>query len=382
MGADVIKVEEPGGDVARYLGGAGSPGMGSIFLNANHGKRSVALDLKHPGGTSAMRLLLKTADVFVTNMRPAAVARLGLSYADVASLNARLIYAALPGFGSTGPYQNHAAYDDVIQAMSGVAATQGGAGEPAYVRTPIADKVAALMSLSGILAAVVRRAETGRGQAVEIPMFETMAEFMLLEQQGDYVFDPPRGPVGYARTSSPNRRPYRTSDGFIGVMVYTDKQWRSFFDLIGRSALSTDPRFETITARTANIDELYQLVADCLPQRTTVEWLRELRGLGIACMPVLQPADLFEDEHLRAVEFFERVHHPSEGPLMLARLPISFSADAPGALHAAPRLGEHGPEVLEELGMSREEVLRLVECGALVLSPRPEGQPQGDELSV
>jgi crotonobetainyl-CoA:carnitine CoA-transferase CaiB-like acyl-CoA transferase len=156
-------------------------------------------------------------------------------------------------------------------------------------------------------------------------------------------------------------------------MVYTDKQWRSFFDLIGRSELSTDPKFETITARTANIDELYQLVADALPQRTTVEWLRELRGLGIACMPVLEPADLFEDEHLRAVDFFEPVGHPSEGPLRLARLPISFSADAPGALRAAPRLGEHGMEVLEEAGMSREEVLRLVECGALFPSPRPEG---------
>lgn len=226
MGADVIKVESPDGDVLRQVGAGRSPGMGPIFLAANHGKRSVALDLASPGGRDAMRALLVGADAFVTNMRPDAVDRLGLGPDELCAADPRLVYVALRGFGGGGPYRGRAAYDDVIQAASGLAAVQGGEGEPAYVRSVVADKTVALMGLSAVNAALFARERTGRGGFTEVPMFETMASFLLVEQQNANVLDP-LAPTGYARTETPYRRPYRTSDGYLGVVVYTDRQWRS-----------------------------------------------------------------------------------------------------------------------------------------------------------
>jgi crotonobetainyl-CoA:carnitine CoA-transferase CaiB-like acyl-CoA transferase len=365
MGADVIKVEAPGGDIVRDLGGGKNPGMGPIFLNANHGKRSIALDLKHPEGIAVLNRLLVEADVFVTNMRPEAVQRLGLNHAALQKEHPRLVHAVLPGFGSGGPYRDQAAYDDVIQAVSGMAATQGQSADPTYVRSPVADKTVALMGLSAILAALLARERTGRGQSVEVPMFETMAQFMMLDQQGGYIYDPPTGRAGYARTASPYRRPYRTADGFLSVVVYTDRQWLSFFELIGRPELPRDARFRSITGRTQHIDELYELIADVLPTRPSAEWLTDLRNLGIPCVPVLRIEDLFDDKHLRAVDFFETVEHPTEGSLLLARLPILFSADAPGPQQPAPRLGEHGLQILRALGCRADEVEHLIEIGVL-----------------
>jgi crotonobetainyl-CoA:carnitine CoA-transferase CaiB-like acyl-CoA transferase len=365
MGADVVKVEAPDGDIVRHIGPERNDGMGTIFLNANHGKRSIALDLKDDRGRQLMDRLLGDADVFVTNMRPRAVAALGLGFDRLSALNPRLVYCALTGFGSAGPYRDFPAYDDVIQAVSGLAVTQGDLGPPEYVRTPIADKVSGLMGLGGILAALVARNATGAGQAVEVPMFETMAEFMLLDQLGGLVFDPPAGPPGYPRMASPYRKPYRTRDGYLGVVVYTDRQWRSFFELVGRPQLAEDPRFRSISGRTKNIDELYQLVEDKLAERSNSEWMETLSGLNIPCIPVLSVSDLLEDPHLEAVDFFHRVDHPTEGVLRLPRLPISFSAAQLEPGTPAPRLGEHGPTLAYELGYSEDEVDELIHLGVL-----------------
>jgi crotonobetainyl-CoA:carnitine CoA-transferase CaiB-like acyl-CoA transferase len=367
MGADVVKVEAPGGDIVRHIGPERHPGMGTIFLNTNHGKRSIALDLKHPEGAALLRRLLADADVFVTNMRPHAVAELRLGFDELHGLNPRLVHCTLTGFGSAGPYRELAAYDDVIQGVSGLAATQGEPGPPEYVRSPIADKIVGLMGLSGILAALTARSRSGLGQAVEVPMFESMAEFMLLDQQGGHVFEPPIGPTGYPRTSSPYRKPYRTADGYLSVVVYTDRQWLGFFELIGRAELLTDERFRTINARTKHIDQLYQLIEQTLPARGNAEWLAELEALGIPCVPVLTTAELFDDEHLKAVEFFETVAHPSEGALTLPRLPITFSSDRTGPVRPAPRLGEHGPELLRDLGLTEDEVRRLTDARVLLI---------------
>ncbi|MQA14878.1 MAG: CoA transferase [Pseudonocardiaceae bacterium] len=336
MGADVLKVEAPGGDILRYVGDGRNPAMGPIFLNSNHGKRSIALDLKRGEGREVLLRLVAGSDVFVTNMRPDALWRLGLGYADIDTANPRCVYCTLPGFGSRGPYRDYAAYDDVIQAVSGIAAVQGGSDAPSYVRTPIADKTVGLMGMGTILAALYQREQTGRGQAVEVPMFESMTAFSLLEQQGGHVFDPPTGPVGYSRTASPYRRPYRTADGYLGVVIYTDRQWLSFFDLIGRPELATEPRFRTITERTENIDELYQLIEAELPARSTEDWAADFEALGIPAVPVQGVAELFHDEHLRAVDFFEQIDHPSEGRLTLARLPMSFSTNPQPQQRPAP----------------------------------------------
>jgi len=351
MGADVIKVEAPGGDVVRYVADDHGTGMGPVFLNANRGKRSIVLDLKDPADRDVLQDLVAGADVFVHNLRPAAVRALGVGYDAVAAANPRTVYCAVRGFGASGPYRDKAAYDDVIQAACGMAAVQGGSGEPRYVTTPVADKTTAVMAVGAIAAALFDRERTGRGQEIEVPMLEFMVAFTLLDQQGGYVFDPPRGPAGYARTSSPYRKPYRTADGYLSVLVYTDNQWRAFFDLVGRPELAAEPKYLGITQRTRHIDELYRLVEQELPRRTTAQWLEALDARGIPAMPVLTVPELFEDEHLRAVGMFRDVEHPTEGALRLTRFPVTFSRTSGPEVRPAPRLGEHGAEILAELGL-------------------------------
>ncbi|EHB58754.1 Formyl-CoA transferase [Mycolicibacterium rhodesiae JS60] len=366
MGADVIKVEAPDGDIVRYIGPERNHGMGTIFLNANQGKRSIALDLKDQRGMAVMERLLAGADVFVTNMRPRAVDKLNLTAARVRELNDRIIYCSLTGFGSKGPYRENAAYDDVIQAVCGLASVQAGEDSPpSYVRTPVADKVTGLMGVGAILAALLGRASSGTGQTVEVPMYETMAEFLLLDQQGGMVFDPPIGPTGYARTSSPFRKPYRTKDDYLGVVVYTDRQWLSFFDLIGQPELADDPRFDTITARTRNIDALYQILEAEMSTRTNAEWTETLVLHNIPCTPVNTVADLLVDKHLESVDFFTSVDHPTEGRLRMPRLPITFTDVDTETHRPAPRLGEHGPDLLRELGYPAEEVASLLGAGVV-----------------
>lgn len=363
MGADVVKVEAPGGDVVRHIGRGRNPGMGPVFLAANHGKRSIGLDLKDPAGLAALKELVAGADVFVTNLRPAAVSTLGVGPAELTAPG--LVYCALPGFGGDGPYRDRAAYDDVVQAACGLAAVQGGDGEPEYVRSVVADKTVALMAVGAICAALVSRERTGVGRVVEVPMFETMASFTLLEQQQGHVFVPPEGPVGYARTASPNRRPYRTADGYLGVVVYTDRQWRTFFDLVGRADLAADSRFGAITGRTEHIDELYGLLADVLPSRTTAEWVETFTAAGIPAQPVLGLDEVLADPHLAATGLLERVEHPSEGGLDLPRLPVTIDGAAAAPVRGAPRLGEHGAEVLREAGFADARIEALQRAGTL-----------------
>jgi crotonobetainyl-CoA:carnitine CoA-transferase CaiB-like acyl-CoA transferase len=366
MGADVIKVEAPEGDIVRNVGTGRNPGMGPIFLAANHGKRSISLDLKQKPAHYVMMRLIETADVFVSNLRLAALEKLGLSWEDLSAVNPRLVYCALPGFGRGGPYRDQAAYDDVIQAISGIAASQAADGPPAYVRSAVADKTVAVMAVGAITAALFQRERAGKGQLVEVPMFESMAAFTLLELQGGYVFDPPTGPTGYARVMSPHRHPYKTRDGYLGVVVYTDRQWLSFFDLIRRPELAAEPRFRTIGERTRNIDELYGIVADALPDRTSEEWLADFERLGIPAVRVLELADLLVDPHLEAVDLIQHVDHPTEGALRLPRLPMSFMGSTPVELRPAPLLGQHTMEVLRDLGIDPGGIRRLVEDGAAV----------------
>ena len=366
MGADVIKVEALDGDIVRYIGPERNHGMGTIFLNANQGKRSIALDLKDERGMAVMDRLLSGADVFVTNMRPRAVEKLNLTAERVRELNDRIIYCGLTGFGSKGPYREYPAYDDVIQAVCGLAYVQAGQDSPpSYVRTPVADKVAGLMGVGAILAALLGRVSSGTGQAVEVPMYETMAEFLLLDQQGGLVFDPPIGPPGYARMSTPFRKPYRTKDGYLGVVVYTDRQWLSFFDLIGQPELADDPRFATITARTHNIDALYQILEAEMSTRTNAEWTETLVLHNIPCTPVNTVTDLLSDKHLESVDFFTTVDHPTDGRLRMPRLPITFTDVDTEDQRPAPRLGEHGPDLLRELGYPAEEVASMVAAGVV-----------------
>ena len=350
MGAQVTKIEAPGGDILRQVADRSGRGCGPIFLNVNRGKRSIVLDLKDADDYAVLCALVREADVLVHNRTPGNARRLRIDHASLAGLNPRLVYCGIHGFGDEGPYRDRPAYDDVIQAASGFAHVQTNGGEPQYVRSPVTDMATGLMALAAINAALFERERSGMGQAVEVPMFECMITFLLLEQQGGYVADPPDGPAGYARTSSLQRRPYRTTDGMISVLVYTDAQWSAFFALAGRPELAADPRFSTMVERTRNIDELYDFVSDQMGLRTTAEWLDALGAALIPAMPVLSIPEVLDDPHVRAVGLFERAEHPVVGPVRQGRLPVRFSRTRPGPVGPAPLLDEHGAQVRREVG--------------------------------
>lgn len=348
LGADVIKVEAPGGDINRNVGDVTGIGMASGFINTNLGKRSIELDLQSESDRSTFLELIRWADVFVHNRPPSAAERLKVDYLSLSEINSRLIHCSAIGFSSAGPYRDLPAYDDVIQAASGVACVQG-PKQPTYIKSAIADKICGLTVVGAINAALFERERSGQGQAVEVPMLETMATVMLIEQQQGWLFDPPRGETLYARTASPYRRPYVTEDGTLSVVVYTDRHWASFFGIIGRPELQADSRFDTVRARTENIDELYEIVEDSLRTKTTAEWIDLLRAHKIPAMPVNSLTDLFSDPHLAETGFFQDGEQPGVGTVRTPRYPAAFSRTTLTAPGPAPRLNEHGPEIKEQM---------------------------------
>ncbi|GIX30150.1 MAG: CoA transferase [Porticoccaceae bacterium] len=349
MGADVIKVEPPGGDPTRYVSEGIEPGMSGVFVNVNRGKRSLVLDLRQSGDRAALCRLVERADVFIHSMRAQAIARLGFAYADVAALNPRIVYVNCYGYGRRGPRGNRPAYDDTIQAEAGLPAVQERlTGEASYVGTILADKVGGLTAFYATLLALFHRERTGEGQEVEVPMFETMAAFMLVEHADRAIFDPPLGPACYHRAIAPNRRPYRTKDGYISALVYNDKHWQAFVEAVRPPWAG--PELATLESRARQINRVYGLLAETFRERTTAEWLELLERLEIPAAPLRTPDELFADEHLAAVGFFERLETPS-GAVRFPGVPTHFSR-TPGRVQGpAPRLGEHTAEVLAELGL-------------------------------
>ena len=355
MGADVIKVETADGDVFRHATPQRHAAMSHAFLNFNRNKRSVVLDAKSAPGKEALRRLAERADVFVSNVRPAAMRRLGLDYASVRAMNPRIVYCACYGYGEAGPYAGRAGVDDTIQAASGAAWAQGiGQEAPRYVNSLMADKVVGLHVAQAIAMALYARERSGRGQAIEVPMFETMVAFLAAEHLGGLTYEPPLGGAGYARVLTPFRKPFRTRDGYMGVVPYTDAQWKRFFEIAARPDMAADPRFRTLTDRSRVFGELYKFVEDILATRTTREWEVALADADIPFAPVNSFEQLLEDPHLKAVGFWRDVQHPSEGALRMADIPVRFS-DTPGSIRRhAPRLGEHTEEILREIDMVSE----------------------------
>ena len=367
LGAEVIKVEPPEGDMMRRLGPSRHDGMAAVFLNLNRNKRSIVLDLKRAAGREALLRLAAGADVFIHNMRPKAIAALDLGYAAVSAANPKIVYCGTYGYRHDGPYGDKPAFDDMIQGASGMAALVGRqGGEPGYVPTAFIDKTVGMAAAYAILAALFHRERSGEGQELEVPMLETMVQFIMVEHLYGLTFEPPLGGAGYPRMLAPQRRPYRTRDGHICILPYTDRQWRRFLELAGRPEVLEDPRFASFGARSENIGELYELIGEVAPERTTADWLERLDEAQIPAMAVTDPDDLPDDPHLKATGFFEIVEHPSEGALRNMAFPITLSR-SPGELRRlAPRLGEHGREVLGEAGFGEAEIAALIAAGVTV----------------
>ena len=360
LGADVIKVESPQGDTMRYVGPSRTPGMGSIFLNSNRNKRSVVLDIKHPLGREALKRMIRQSDVFVHSLRPTTIQKLGLDYGELSKENPRLIYCGTYGFQKDGPYASWPAYDDIIQGISGMAAAQKQmTGEARYLAGVFADKTTGLTAAYAILAALFHRERTGEGQEIEATMFETMVSFHLIEHLYGLTFDPPLGSAYYPRATSRFRKPYRTKDGYLCVLVYKDKHWQAFFEIIGRPELLQDERFKDLEARTVHVHELYQLVEETLQTKTNREWLELFHRAEIPAAPYYEIEELLTDPHLEKSDFFEKVAHPTEGQLIQTRFPVRFSATPAQVRRLAPRLGEHSVEVLKEYGFNDDEIQRL-----------------------
>jgi crotonobetainyl-CoA:carnitine CoA-transferase CaiB-like acyl-CoA transferase len=349
MGADVVKIEPPEGDIVRYVAEGPAPGMNGVFVNVNRGKRSVVLNLQTDDGKAALRALVETADVFIHSMRAKAIAKLGFDYASVAAINPAIVYANCYGYSRRGPDAERPAYDDTIQAECGLPAVQKElTGDATYVATIMADKVTGLTALYAIMMALFHRERTGEGQEVEVSMFETMASFMLVEHANGAIFDPPLGPAIYPRTVAPNRRPYRTRDGYVAALIYNDKHWNAFIASV-QPAWNCD-EFATLALRAKQIDRVYGLLAETMLERTTAEWLALFAELEIPATPINTLDSLFDSPQLNAAGLFETVETP-HGPVKFPGVPTWFSRTPGRVAGPAPMLGENTDEVLGELGL-------------------------------
>jgi crotonobetainyl-CoA:carnitine CoA-transferase CaiB-like acyl-CoA transferase len=372
LGADVVKVETPEGDSTRGIGPGSEERLGPIFLGANRNKRSVVLDLKSPEGRAAFLRLVVGADVLTCNVRPAAMARLGLTYEEVAAVNPRIVYVSMIGFSQRGPYARSPAFDDLIQAAVGAphAMARASDGTARYIPMNVMDRSVGLYAFGVVAAALYARERTGLGQRVDVPMFETMVPYILGDHLYGEKFVPARGTAGYPRILARTRRPHRTKDGFVSCTIYHDHHWKAFLEVIGHPEwLQTDPRLRSMSTRIANAEALEELVRGELAQRTTAEWSEALKKADIPVFPVHTFESLLEDPHLEAIGFFREEAHPQAGTIRETAVPSEWSATPPEGYRPPPALGQHTEEVLREAGCSEREIEAVLAANARYRPP-------------
>jgi crotonobetainyl-CoA:carnitine CoA-transferase CaiB-like acyl-CoA transferase len=369
LGANVVKIESPEGDNVRNAGVMRHDEMGHVFLHGNRGKKSVVLDLKQPAARAAFMQLVAQADVFICNVRPAAMKRLGLGADALAAANARLIQVTACGYGSEGPYADKPAYDDLIQGAAGIPwlMQKHTGGEPRYVPLSLADRVTGLHVVYAVAAALYARERSGQGTHVEVPMFESVAHFVLADHLAGRTYEPPLADAGYDRLVSQNRRPYKTADGYLCVLIYNDRHWQRFLAAIGQpERFENDARFSSQANRSRSIHEVYGFVGEVMRTRTTQAWIELLDELDIPNQVPNSMDDLLADPHLHATGLLSGEDHPTEGRLRVLGSPTRWTGAPPAVLSPAPRLGEHSVEVLRDAGVKGDEVERMLASGATV----------------
>ena len=362
LGADVIKVEDIEGDITRNIGVQKSSNMSSIYLGVNRNKRSIRLNLKIKISRQVLWKLIKSSDVFIHNMRPQKISRLGFSPTKIKNKNNKIIFVGLYGYGKSGIYTGQPAFDDIIQGQSGLAGLyELKDGQPMFVPSVIADKTIGLLASTALLAAYIKKLKTGEGSCIEISMFEGMAAYVLLEHQYGQIFSPSIEKSGYPRLLSKSRKPYKTKDGYLCILPYTDKQWFKFFEIINKKNLKYDKRFSNIKARANDINSLYKLVEESVKEKNTMNLCKVLKKNDIPYGVVNTLVDLKKDKHLQKVNFFRKIKHPSEGSILLPDTGIKINnASLPIRKHQ-PTLGENSKEILEEVGYSSTEIKKILE---------------------
>ncbi len=366
LGADVIKVETDDGDATRKIGPNGDERMGPIYLGLNRNKRSIVLNLREPEGREAFLRLARKADVLTTNVRPKGMERLRLAYSDVAEVNPRIVYASLVGFSQRGRYARSPAFDDLIQAATALpwAVAANTDDQPHYVPVNIADRSVGLYAFGVVLAALYSRDRTGKGQQVDVPMFETMVPYVLGDHLYGHKFVPAQGDFGYPRLLARSRKPYRTQDAWVCCAIYHDHHWKAFLEVIGMPHLwNTDPRLATMTTRTVHAEELSTFVGEQLALRTTAQWQEALAIADIPVFPMNSFESLLEDPHLKDIGFFSEVEHPQLGTIREMAVPSEWHGTPPSHYRPPPALGEHSREILREAGYEDGEIDRMLETG-------------------
>ena len=367
LGADVIKIEPLTGDNGRKIGRpAQTPGMGALHMTINRGKRSVSWDLKVEEGREKLRRLIASSDVFIHNVRDEAIGRLGLDYDSVRAMKPDIIYVHCTGFDSDGPDAGLPAYDDIIQGASGIASLQSRVDDrpkPRYLPLAIADKVGGFYALQATLAALIHKLRTGEGQKVEVPLFEAVTAFNLLEHLGGGTFPHSGRKMGYSRQTSSARQPSPTADGFVCLAPYNDERWIRFFNLVGRPDVLEDPRLNTPALRGGNHNLIYRIISEITPQKTTQEWVELMRAADIPAKAINRLEDLPDDPQLQAVHFFREKEHPTEGVYREVRPAVKYSAYPDPDLGFPAQIGEHNEELEAELGF-----------GAADTAPRDEAR--------
>ena len=365
LGAEVVKVESFSGDNMRDVGPMANPHMGHLYLHLNRGKKGIAVDLKHPSGIDVIKKLILRSDVLIYNVRPNAMERLGLAYDDVSALNPNIIYVGAYGYSESGPRAGRAAYDDLIQGSTGVPwlVSKEGQETPRYVPLNFADRVTGLHAVYAVTAALYQREKSGRGQSVEVPMFESISHFVLGDHMAGLSFKPPIGPSGYERLK--HRRVYETKNGFICALVYNEAQWTRFWAAMNRPEMMNDPKFITHSARAANIGEIYDLLSEMIKDEDTDYWMSFFQDVDVPVAKMNTVDDLLSDDHLRETGFFINEEHPTEGSLYAIKTPSNWSHSSPERVTPAPTLGQHTREVLNELAYSEDQINDLIRIGAV-----------------